>query len=818
MNVRRFLEHRFLCWGIAAWVAASCLPASAQGNLGLKVRVGLGRGPSEYRQNPVFLTLTPPPDPGTPVAITVTLLASESSLAGWSSSDPSRARIPLSHYRFQRAYPGPDQALAVPVPLKEEVLRLRVAVETGDGRRATRTVNRPEFGWRVTLVLTRRREALSFLADMLGAVIVSDPKDLPADWRCYQSVSTLMVDDFRLDELPPATLAALEKAVSSHLGVLVTGPGLEANAGARLLGPLAKVGARGWGPASPQPELAQWLSAWVENVNDLQPLPLLQLDNAEDMTLVRSGGQPAVLRVQGARGFVAACAFDPARLSWDDPNASYKARANACGHLLNLATPGPGVSVSPARVVESLVPREAQMSGMTVPIIILLGIFALALGPVNFLVVRRARRREWMLVTVPVMVAVFLAATVIVSRASFGREDVFSTQTAILASADRDQAVELTQFGRLSRRQEPISFLLPEGALAAGPREPAEERSPTQLEFRPLSWDEPGDGTLSLSNVWQRPRSMRFCGAERIVALRPPVAEAHLEGDELVGSFTNTFDYTLENAVLMVKWRHADLGKIAPGETKTFRVKLGTPEKYTNPNETPIQYLWPSVWIERLSGKSVTPDSPPRELQWVMDALPGQDLEAPTLLAWGGPQAPAASPGAARRDMRLTAVRIPVTPLQGERVKIPAGIAVLLRNSGGAMLPLSAFSSNERNKPIYVYQLPLAPGELADCTLTVHFHVSSPRWLKGATGPPLSLLDWQKKRWERITDGATGTGELRLRHGSRFVKGPEGVVAIREDKGQDQDYAYLGCSDQGCPSTSFGSISYLDLSLEGRRR
>jgi len=814
MGVSRFLGRGLLCLGIAVWVGLTASsPGLARAGLQLGVRVGMGGAPVEDAYNPVFLTLDPPPDPGTQVAITVTLLTSKE----W-YSDPSRARLPVSHHRFQLAYPGPDQALAVPVPLDETVLRLRVEVETEDGSRASRIVNRPDFFGRRMLVLTTRRQALSFLADTLGALVVSEPRLLPADWRCYDGINKLVLDDLRLADLPPAARSALRQAVESHMGVLVTGPGLRANQGDSLLAPLDAVRVIGEGEPEFQGGLAEWLAGRVEDAGGMQPLSLLHLANAEGVALVHSNGQPAVLRRRGPRGFVVICAFDPVRLAWESPDASYQARSSALEYLLTLAAEGPGVYAQPGELVESLVPREARMSGMVVPIIVLLAVFAVALGPVNFLVVRRARRREWMLVTVPVMVAVFLVAAVIVSRASFGRQDILCTQSTLVAAADQDKALELTQFGRLSRQQAPLSFVLPAGVRAAPPKRSRYALfNPAQLELKPVSWTEGSDGLLTASNVWQRPRSMRFFGVERVVQIPAPIAEVHLEGEELVGTFTNTFGYPLEDAVVMVKWNSMPLGHIAPGETRHFRVKLGPPEKYVDVGGNAIDYTRAVTWVEYLPQEQAPePDSPRGEFLRALVYRSRQDFEEPVLLAWGEPKPAVDSPGATRSDMALVVVRIPVTPGDDVRVLVPPGVAARLWDFSFGMLPPKAYSTEQSVGRTAIYHLPIAPVTLSDCTLTIHFYATGPRWMPDALGPPLSLFDWRKGEWERIAESTKKKGDICLSDAGRFVKQPEGLVAVQIEEEGDEYIAE--CSDLSCFAGRYTTISYLDVSLEGRRK
>ena len=358
MDASRILGRSFVWWAIVAWIAVGAsTTALAQVGLKLEVTVGLSGRPVKDRDTPVFLSLTPAPKPGTSVVVTVTPLAAESFFF-----DPSQARVPLAHYRFQLRCPEHGEALSVPVPLGESAFRLRVEVETADGRTAIRTLNRASFGDPITLVLTRRREALSFLADALGAVVIAEPRALPTDWRCYDGVNRIVLDDLRLDQLAPAAVAALRQSIGWRAGLLVTSAGLQANAGSPLLGPLAAVRVVGEAPPSYQAGLAEWFSSAAEGAGKLQPLALLRLSNDGGATLVRSDGKPTVLRARGLHSFLVACTFDPVQLAWDNRDASYQGRAKAWRQLLSLAGESSGIYLEPEQVVNSLVPREAQLS------------------------------------------------------------------------------------------------------------------------------------------------------------------------------------------------------------------------------------------------------------------------------------------------------------------------------------------------------------------------------------------------------------------------------------------------------------------------
>jgi len=65
----------------------------------------------------------------------------------------------------------------------------------------------------------------------------------------------------------------------------------------------------------------------------------------------------------------------------------------------------------------SLVPDESRWDRLRLPLLIYLGVFAAVMGPVNFFLLRRLRRREGTVVTAPVAAACFLLADFMVETA-----------------------------------------------------------------------------------------------------------------------------------------------------------------------------------------------------------------------------------------------------------------------------------------------------------------------------------------------------------------------------------------------------------------
>ncbi len=758
--------------------------------------------PAEYA--PIFLRILPPPEPDTLLSVTMRSLVRRPG-RGYSRAD---AHVPLSTTVFHISHPAADRPLVLPVVIPREARILQVEVDLGPGRTVYRAVSIPDAPGPVTLVLTRRREALGFLSAALGSVVYPSPAELPGDWRCYHSVSHVILDNLALAELPADVQEALGRAVTWGAGLFVTGPGLATNRGSRLLGPLAGVTPIGWTPPIAPAALQRWLAPAARGAGALEPLVALKTEQGADFTLVAEDGLPLVIRAQVLNSAIVACTFDPAALAWSRPEAAYRARAAAWEQLLRFAEPGWVADLDPQPFVDSLVPERARISSALWPVCALLALFAIVLGPVNYLIVRRARRREWLLLTVPAAVFLFLAAAALIFRATLPRRDLLYTQTAVATIAGLPQGVELTYFGVFPRGQGPQAFGAPAGSAL---HTPAEESpfpsmlSSTALEARPPWIEETEGGAISIANIWQRPRAMRFLASARVVDLRPAAASARLEGDALVGSVTNTFGEPLDEVMVGVRWRSIALGRLLPGETAAFRLQLGPPERFDDEHGLPISCGPFSHWLQ--GNATSRPRGQGAFLRELFDTSP--DLFAhPVVIGWGARESPIRRPGADREERRVYLLAVPISPPRARRFAVPAGVAASrVQNLGIYLAPGQPPTAEAQ-----VFTLPIGPAPLAECSLTLHAYASAPRWAHHAPGPDLRLFDWREGRWETLREDIVGHTEVAVADALRFVKQPEGWVAVGYDMPSDDEWPWSG------PEPAWRArFTYLDLSFEGSR-
>lgn len=123
-----------------------------------------------------------------------------------------------------------------------------------------------------------------------------------------------------------------------------------------------------------------------------------------------SGDFPLAVRRELGRGLLDQLAFDPAVGAWTDTNDARLARRDFFAALtggrfdvpMQLAMPkSDGFALTASRSMPVSVLPPASL------IALFLGVYVFAIGPLNFLVLRRLRRLEWAWVTIPALVTAF---------------------------------------------------------------------------------------------------------------------------------------------------------------------------------------------------------------------------------------------------------------------------------------------------------------------------------------------------------------------------------------------------------------------------
>lgn len=377
------------------------------------------------------------PGAWTPVRISVSnsgdAAEAEVMLTSGNSESTARAISRVSLFN------GARRSLTLYAPPGMTSLKVDVLVD-GRSVASTSPAGRPlSEGDRLSLTVSEPLDAFNFLGDGRtpagGRSYVAQARveQLPDTGPALDSVDVIVFNNVDTSQMSTAQRNALRAWLVSggHL-IIGGGPGARlAAAGFLDVLPAAVEGAL-LNVQQPRAAMADFarpnstaltptavLSASEEAAAPAAQLRLL-LDDARVLTsaaarttqgaAAASGDFPLVVRRELGRGLLDQLAFDPAVGAWSDTNDARLARRDFFAALtagrydapMQLAMPkSEGFALTASRSMPVSVLPSASL------IALFLGVYVFAIGPLNFLVLRRLRRLEWAWLTIPALVTAF---------------------------------------------------------------------------------------------------------------------------------------------------------------------------------------------------------------------------------------------------------------------------------------------------------------------------------------------------------------------------------------------------------------------------
>jgi hypothetical protein len=420
-------------------------------------------------------------------------------------------------------------------------------------------------------VVTADPGGLAFLETVTGGrsgadVAFLDLADLPDVSIAWRALDVLVLDDVDTSRLTAGQLTALRAWIENGGQLVVTG-----------------------GPGGPKTAaaVADLLPVTVGGVESVDDLPALSAFGGAPFVapgpytltgsslragelLIHQDGLPLLAHTSLGRGGITFLALDP-KLA---PLAGWSGQSVVWEQI---------AALSPARgpwsngIQDGYAATQAigSIPGLRLPSIwqLLLFLFAYTLvtGPINFLVLRRLRRRELAWVTIPVLVLLFSAITFFTGFRTRGGAAVLNEMSIAYGSIDAERVRAQSVVGLYSPRRGRYDLSLPYdttavpfgagfGAVAGGGNVAAIARA--------------GDLTL---------RDVRADTGEVVTFLidahrpRPPLsATAQLvdDGRAVAVTVRNEGETPLENAVIVYGDQQQQLGDVAAGETRETRLPL----------------------------------------------------------------------------------------------------------------------------------------------------------------------------------------------------------------------------------------------------
>ncbi len=424
-------------------------------------------------------------------------------------------------------------------------------------------------------VLTRSPGQLEYLEDVTGgrgeaAVAYLSLAEFPDVPAALNALDVVVVDDVDTGRLRNKQRAALESWLDIGGLAVVTGGSAwqETTAGVADLLPVTISGAKTFDDL---PALSQF-----SKLSFRDPGPYLVTDSGlrRGEVLIQQDGTPLVARREHGRGSIFFLALDPSAaplLDWQGNKAVWS-EIVAAAQLLPEWANGARQGYAAASAVSSL-PETDLPAGWALFIFLL--IYVVAVGPLNYLVLKRMGRRELAWFTIPLLVLVFSSSAYLVGFRLKGNETIINQMSIAYGQAGGEQARVQTLIGLYSPRRASYDLALPTGAI---PR-------PFERTYGALG----GQGNIAAIEQAEiavlRDIRVDVGGVETAVAdsyqALPDVAGSvslHFSEGELVLEINlfNNGPVNLKNASLLVGSTAISLGDLPPGSSVVHSERLTT--------------------------------------------------------------------------------------------------------------------------------------------------------------------------------------------------------------------------------------------------
>jgi uncharacterized membrane protein YhaH (DUF805 family) len=561
------------------------------------------------------------------------------------------------------------------------------------------------------------------------------------------------------------------------------------------------------------------------------------------------GGVPLVVQRAMGNGQILYLAFDPQL----DPVAHWKDHAALASTLVHWAAPraiglsnlpsffnsnGPlqfwGGAVDLSSEVSN-VPAAALPS--LILFIVLTVFYVLLLGPLNFVVLRRLRRREWSWITIPALAALCMAGTFGVAFHLKGNTVLVNTVGTISLQGDHGPYPATVYAGLFAPLRGDYHLMYDRPALPAVLAQPyfyngpgSSTSNPVTLRFREGS--QTRVDFLSM-NMWSMREVSLHTSVNVAGALR---SQLSLDSSgRLTGTIHNGTNLDLVRPVVLAGNAVAHLPNIPSGGTIQVRLK---PQSSTVPQTllwirlygqpSPQQFSGGPMYYGQGIGSGVPflgnggaccpGPLPPKEnnlndrIQNVAAALPeiqmGTMPGEVTFLAWtqrslGAVTVDGTTPQ--RRDLNLVMAPISVHLVRGA-FTLPTGAlgAHLIDASPGVSTNGGCCPFDPRVQPLYLgvggsatFQFDI-PGQRA------HFRrLALDVNAGGAMGDHIGhAYNWSSGRWDTVN---LSTGEARLSHPDQYVS-PRGALLLKLKTTNDSGSVVIGDAHRQLQISGAGTV------------
>lgn len=733
-----------------------------------------------------------------------------------------------------------DAELTVPVFISggSDSALIRILKDDRELARQVKNLYRAESpSTLLVLILTSQPEKFNIISsikmqrDIETAFVPSEK--LGEDWTFYHSASCVIVDDLRLGSLTGRQFRALRDWLYQGGDLIFTSAGLEANASEERLESLTNFTIGKKKRISAPSELAALFDE-KEDLIEYVDVPEVAA-GIQDIYLA-TGGTPLILRHEAGLGVARALTFRPDELSLKEPERLdplvrkiWTSMISDTGGRAGRLKWETAMTVAPGTETEKLIPPSA----------IYLLTLVIVLGPLNFVLLRKLDKREYILLTVPIVTIVLGIGAFITGFIIKGNDTVKVSRSVTIGKAG-DPVFSHRQY---------IGILSPRKSLFGLPAVDADGRTPHALE--PImfeSWRESekvgrfpvgihyDDGRTDVSDIEIPMWGMEFLQFATAAEYEENIDYSmRLEGDSLVGSLENRLPFPLKKCFIVYRHNRTSLGDLEQNTKIDFILKISPPPTHTELRLTKYKRLMARKNIfGNVSWKDSGLDDHELELLGHTFDSYRRHFDYPILVGWAD-ASPAMQVSILDREYEeirshLMAFRLPFY-LEGSRISVPPGLSRARCISETRCDPYD-LRVGTRSPLDLELDLPFNAHEKFEVEeLIVHMgradlkRPHSDRDEGKKTTLKISIYDWTEQDWaELVTADQNEVHHKIEKEPQRYVKFPAGLIRLRaETLGSTRDYSFpdITFSDIAMgdfdyfPNFDATALAYFDISLKG---
>lgn len=426
---------------------------------------------------------------------------------------------------------------------------------------------------------------------------------------------------------------------------------------------------------------------------------------------------------------------------------------------------------------------------------VLLGIYILLVGPVNYVLLRWRKKLHYAWITIPVLTLAFSAGAFGLAYLQRGTDLILNKIATVRIQPDGTADVN-SYIGLFSPAQQSYEIEVAGGGLL----------SPLSQDYNPWSAGAGGAGLNEMVFVQGEPGRVRgltvnqwsmqsFATEGQWTDLGPITGDFALEGDQLVGTVHNGTAFVLTDVVLILGNTFARIGDIPAGQDAAATMSLPAAST-TMPGAQVVYRIFEQEMMK--SG----PSGPPREAQlkqsvlesalqpggWFIDPMSarigtaGQSsrLKSLILVGWIDQAPPEVTVARRTPSVKTTALvygtlSYDVAP-EG-RVSLPPGLLqgrlTGLPSEGGSCGQAgTAAVYIARGRALFDFQMPpeLAGVSVDEMNLSI---ATDGGWMQP---PAMAVYDWEKNDWTELQNQKMGSNVI---SDAQSLASDDGLVRVR---------------------------------------